>query len=91
VHICDNFHNFQDWGGAEHGYAVQRAAVLHEFFHLIGYMDAAYCQCAVKYAWSEFNVRSPDNYQLFITGVNGVPTACEIYQAINGTDDSHCM
>jgi hypothetical protein len=92
IHICDNFHSIQDVGGAEHGYALQRSAVLHEFFHFIGYPnDFGYCQCAIEYVWADpVSARSPDNYQLFITGVNGVPSACELYQDPNPNDDSGC-
>ncbi|HET6337975.1 MAG TPA: hypothetical protein VFG30_32360 [Polyangiales bacterium] len=80
VHICDNFNSLQDVGGAEHGYALQRSALLHEYFHFLGYVDYGYCNCAIDYVWADPSARSPDNYQLFITGVNGVPSACEVFQ-----------
>jgi hypothetical protein len=59
------------------------ADVLHEYFHFIGYPnDYGYCRCAIDNVWADpIGSRSPDNYQLFITGVNGVPSVCEVWDA----------
>jgi hypothetical protein len=83
VRICDNFNTIQNEGGAEHGYALQRASILHEYFHFLGYSDLGYCTCAINLVWKNVELRSPDNYQLFITGVNGVPSACELFHGEN--------
>jgi hypothetical protein len=88
VHICDNWHALENAGGPEYGYAMQRSAILHEYFHFLGYRDQDYCNCAIEKVWEDpLWSRSPDNYQLFINGVNGVPSACEIYQNGESCDD----
>lgn len=81
VHICDNFHTIENAGGPEYGYALQRSAILHEYFHFLGYKDQGYCRCAIDKVWQDpLYSRSPDNYQQFINGVNGAVSACEINQ-----------
>jgi hypothetical protein len=84
IHLCDSWDALKNFDSQdeEYGFELQRAALIHEFFHFLGYSDGLfnYCDCAIKTAWKDpyWGARTPDTYQLFINGMNGVPSICEI-------------